>query len=1548
MAVRRHHAHRLGPDLAAWLARVLLVALALVGIAAIAVPLLFRNPAVRARVERIATDAIRAETGLDVKIRIEGLVWPPGVIVRDVRVGSTDPERPFARVGEARVTIRPFALLSGDVVVDSIEVDDVAVDAEIVDGKPHNLPLKLKQHPPKPKTVAIDPPFRVLAVTGALVRVSVREKLEDPPARFELNSVDFDVDVTGDASFEYGVRLHKARGFAHVRRSAVSPPSYEDRFVQPKTATRARKLEAEGKPGEWQLPPTGRGGAFWDHGVDLTLERFIEPALGRPVWDDDTICSASASLDVTDAPAATLVTLHRFAIDVRLDAPRGADADGTEASCEGAIDPVRQASVQIERVELEVPKLAAGQTTAIPPKLRIGPVGGRVRVQAPAQLAARYVKLPAMGGWVALDLAPTAVIDFSDPLAGAKQASLSGRIEAHGVNLEQFRFGDSIAGDLSIKPGFVVGSKRLDVKYGDGDVAITDFELEPLRPCDKKKPPMHAGVSIKGLTFPGLMRELGVTKAAHVRWDFDEANAKIAGCLDPLSLDGDLTAKTKDFELGSGAVEGKNPGHIVGLARGAGHAQADLRTQVRIRPDALTFDGIRASFLHSNLTGRVAIGFEDSLEVDATSEQLDLADISPISVIKMAGVAKFKYKVRGSYDDPLGEGQASVDGFVFDVFPLGNIETVTAHVRGTAFELEGVKGRYKGSAYEAPSMRIDLGPAHVAVVDALVSSKNFELGELYEILGLDADPRFADIRGHVTADVRAHYVLGGREDVCGGGRLDMDVKGTVLALDLYGERYDGGNADVTVAWLDHEAGGLGMDLEVRGASLHKKGGGTIVAAGRVDRGGNLHLRATVGALEMSSLASMPATNYPIEATIDAVADVSGTIDTMLVDADVHVSPMHVNGRTTPPSQVHAVRRPIPGMADSPQPDERGCYRGKKLPPFDPVRWAADPIQGEYAIAGKVFDGQVELTDLRVTDQKKKIASGKLAFHKLVLGPISPLRVRPPEADLDPTYVAPPPPPVVEGTLSADLTLASYPLDAWWTSTGSIENLTADVSQGGDISVKTDGVAPKISFAPDGVSLPKTILVVKFGDNTTNVELEADVRKSVGPSPLLHAHVVVPQFPLKKLEDYVAKIERADGTARAEITVDGTLDAPTWNGFVELQKGAFALKGFASPISDVNGRIDLDPRRGITAKLHGEVGGGTIDVKGGAELRGFSMGDVDARIAVKDVNVRYGEGMSLTTTADLHATWSPPEEGAPSLPLKLDGTVDIESFLYSKPVKIFDINAVQTAQRTEVEVYDPTRDSVLFDIQLRAPRGLAIKNNLVDMSVNIGPQGLRVAGTNQKFGLIGAVAVAPGGNFRFRNYDFKITEGSIRFDDEDKIDPVIDLLARTEFRRATQGGAEWVIKLHAYGKSSDLHLDLTSEPALAQDDVLWLITFGMTRAEASQIGTSALAGGVGLDVLSSITGVDQQLKQAIPVIDDFRFGTAYSIKTYRTEPQITLGKRLSDSVRASITSNISEQREVIANVEWRLSQKASVQASYDNVNNVSSANVGVDFRLRFEF
>ena len=95
----------------------------------------------------------------------------------------------------------------------------------------------------------------------------------------------------------------------------------------------------------------------------------------------------------------------------------------------------------------------------------------------------------------------------------------------------------------------------------------------------------------------------------------------------------------------------------------------------------------------------------------------------------------------------------------------------------------------------------------------------------------------------------------------------------------------------------------------------------------------------------------------------------------------------------------------------------------------------------------------------------------------------------------------------------------------------------------------------------------------------------------------------------------------------------------------------------------------------------------------------------------------------------------------------------------------------------------------------------------------------------------------------------------------------------------------------------------------------------------------------LNYLGATSGADRAIKQVVPLIDDFRFGSAYSTLTGRTEPQLTVGKRLTNDIRASVTAGLSEDRELRSNIEWRLNNRLSVQGSYDNINDASSSTLG---------
>src|SRR5262249_22796886 len=160
---------------------------------------------------------------------------------------------------------------------------------------------------------------------------------------------------------------------------------------------------------------------------------------------------------------------------------------------------------------------------------------------------------------------------------------------------------------------------------------------------------------------------------------------------------------------------------------------------------------------------------------------------------------------------------------------------------------------------------------------------------------------------------------------------------------------------------------------------------------------------------------------------------------------------------------------------------------------------------------------------------------------------------------------------------------------------------------------------------------------------------------------------------------------------------------------------------------------------------------------------------------------------------------------------------------------------------------------------------------------------------------------------FRGYDFDVKEATLAFDDPLDLRPRIDLVASTEFRRAgdvaapfgvqgtfgpSVGGTNAVsITLRAYGDPDDLRLTLSSDPSLSQEDIVLLLTIGLTRSELEQMQATAgpFTSSGTFQALASFSGAEKIVKDVVP-IDDFRFGTAYVPRLARMEPELTIAKR----------------------------------------------------------
>jgi translocation and assembly module TamB len=574
----------------------------------------------------------------------------------------------------------------------------------------------------------------------------------------------------------------------------------------------------------------------------------------------------------------------------------------------------------------------------------------------------------------------------------------------------------------------------------------------------------------------------------------------------------------------------------------------------------------------------------------------------------------------------------------------------------------------------------------------------------------------------------------------------------------------------------------------------------------------------------------------------------------------------------------------------------------------------------------------------------------------------------------------------KGSLSATLDIRSLPLSAPQRADLALVIESLELSRGG-LSAHLLGPTGSVALSGDELSVPDFKVRLRSGSGLTATVVAGGAVHHAVSAADLDVGVRVEPVDLARLSADIPSVERAGGTLSAGVRGRGPLGSLSWSGAAEVQKGELQLKikGVPVNVSDANARFELAGGDVRVTRAEARVNGGTVKATGRMPLSGPDSLSVAANIAVRGLKLPVADGINLTADSDLDGSYRFGAHGDDKLRVpEVKGTVEITQFSYTRPINLNpNLNELGRARPTHVETYDPANDSLRFDLNVVSPRPLHFTNNLVDGDVEVMSPGLVISGTDQRYGAHGLLRVLPDSKLQLRSNEFLVREGFVHFDDPLKIAPKLDVRAQTEYRRyaassaaappagtsqesgvpggtsaspvsaaaSTSTAGLWRIQLQLQGEIENLKVTMSSDPSLSQEDIFLLLAIGMTRAEMDRGGTSALGETVGLEALSALTGADKAVKTIVPIIDDFHFGTGYSTRTARTEPTVTVGKRLTNDVRASVTTGVSEDREVRANVEWRLNNHVSVQGSYDNLNDVSSSpvgNVGVDLRWRLDF
>lgn len=1255
--------------------------------------------------------------------------------------------------------------------------------------------------------------------------------------------------------------------------------------------------------------------------------------------DDDTICAIDGRARIEE---------KRIVVR-RLSAHGAADmdpAENTGLGCDLAKTDYRYVELALGHVGITLPTTPG----ALPD------VEGHVKVRAPIPLVGRTgPDAPITAGWVAVDAELRYTPETPIP-------DVDGRLEVHDLRVARFDFLKNATSEFSIARGVVtVPLTTLDV--ADSLTEIRDVEVRPL----EKGIPIKVGrLDIQHASFTSMLRDFRIHPRPFVTWDIREIHvADVHGTAEPLKIDGDINGKTYDFTVFDRSAKDPARNRIIGVR------EAALSGKLAVRPKGFEFQNMTVTTPKSTVQGvLVGIGYHEELHVEVAGGKVDVSEVSPIGSVVMGGIADPKVRITGTAGDPMLEGDTSVKDFVIGDIPFGTVTQahIVSDISNTTVDLTDVRAQKGKSNYEMSTAHLDFNKPANMRLDGQASSKNLNVRDFFSMFHLDEDPRLAEIDGNLETNARIHLALGGPEDVCNTGYLTVNASTNARDLNLLGEKFDEGHADLEYRWIDRLAGVEGAEIDIRSVSLTKvkKEGrastGSVLGSVAVRRGGEMRGNLVVQGLPLARMDLLGAAARKLEGSLSGVARLGGKLSAFEIDADVGVTPIRIFGAPFGPSDLHFSMNQKPDAAKPIGKTPCGAPIGA---PFDKEAYLKDTSsQGEYRVSGALFGGQVRLENIVATRQASPVVTGKVALDRFDLGPIGKMA-----AASDDPAAAPSMP--IGGQLTGQISLDRI-------ATGDLAHARARFVPK-TIRVERDGQkielrqsAVELSLEDDTLTIPKVTFDLAAPNGFKGAfALDGTVKKlSRGGDLALEAELS--PIDLGILVGVVPKMTRAVGTLSGKVLVAGNPREPELDGRLTVRGGEFGIKGLPGGISDVEVDVEADANEARITRAVGHFLGGDVSMSARMPLKGGQLGVARATVIGRQLYVTPVEGVRATVDADLEVTLNP---NAPSVQGRLPfvgGEVSITQFDYTRPVTLDLTGFKGGAKRTVVEAYDPSADAVTFGVDVHSRAPLHIRNNLVDAKLAIDPRGIHVTGTNQRIGLRGELTSMAGGRFRVFANDFEVQKGTIRFDDPTRIAPHVDITGVTEYRRYSntvssgtsgaaatsgnissggRGGGLWRITLHAFGDTEDLRVDMTSDPALSREDIFFLLTIGLTRAEVDQVRAGSVYASAAFEAIGTVSGADRAVKTALPVIDDFRFGSAYSPRTGRTEPQVTLGRRLTENVRANVSTGLTEDRQLRSNVEWRLSRPLSVQTSYDNISTVSSGSVGnfgLDFRWRIEF
>jgi len=408
-------------------------------------------------------------------------------------------------------------------------------------------------------------------------------------------------------------------------------------------------------------------------------------------------------------------------------------------------------------------------------------------------------------------------------------------------------------------------------------------------------------------------------------------------------------------------------------------------------------------------------------------------------------------------------------------------------------------------------------------------------------------------------------------------------------------------------------------------------------------------------------------------------------------------------------------------------------------------------------------------------------------------------------------------------------------------------------------------------------------------------------------------------------DVMDGLKQAKGKLTCLATVKGSLEKPEFDADITLSGLGYPIPEAGMVISNLNGKIKISKDVLEIKNIVADLDKGTLSLDGKIGLEDYTPVKGDIRFKGNNITLELSDMALIEFSHDFRFSGTREKSDLSGTFMMIKGKY-YKDFAFDLVGALGDKKRKSSSTGEKSEKTFPLIENTSLNIDVDYKEPFVVDNNIAFILIE---PNINISGTAENPVITGRAKIIEG-TVIYQKKEFQIEKGIIDFVDSYKIDPDIDLSAKTRIR-------DWTITLKISGKTDNLKFQLFSEPAESNEDILSLLIAGKTTKELGKASGGSYTN-ILTDKASEIIG--KSVEESTP-LDSFKVGSS---GPKGSDVSVTLGKKLSKRLEVKYSMETKDQETVQTNsAEYRILENVMLKAFND-----SKGEFGTEVILKLEF